>query len=1450
MRSPSTPQPAPEIDKSQSDIKELFSNPEAAEKALKGGDPFVESVTDGVLVLFEVEDPKGDVNRDTESELQATRLDEMLTSLKTTVESFNGEITMISQLYLAVFKSPPSQIGTSKLDLLQTSLKCISKLHADLSSYSFKSSLAFGDIQTSFIGVLETHIEKLIHSEILTTLSDHLSELTQSETSIENESWTYLQQSYPTLKPRSIADGSAIAISLSEIAPEEEPPAPRESIIPGIVLTEEWQTSPKSVELLAKPQSTFLFMEATLLEIKIMTDGYNVTASHRASVIIQRSLLNYSGSYALEFRDNLFGEINLRCLFPQQGPEGPNIAIKTIENFLKRFKGHKPLIIITHGPCFLSQAWKTNVIHGDLSTRSHILSTIETPSIICDSPTAQLLQKTHNPTPLTTIDTRDTQTTAYSIDLQLPLKDRHSLARRGSMQAAISSTLKVNVGYAKEKERTVQVVNGWMQDQKMRTIVLEGLSGVGKSTLMNYIVEVVRKKEVEECITRISKEEISSPLKSITHLVQYMVTTFAKETYIDIKTRPRHSSISYARTASLKRPNNQPPAFVKAPQEKNETNLSEEDIGIYLIRMNEDPGMAPLMSAFFPEIHFKSTETTKNLPMGVGNRLLALLIGRLIGRWTVNRRLLVVFDDVQWMDPSSLEVVKYLIKNRPEQLLLLLCTRPTQNLDYNTMAATSPPETFLHLPLTGLKKEDIGEYLHSDFQDDFISSVHENVISQLFEVADTLLEQHISENILGQFKRLHPDFQSFLTCACILGQYFDLDDVLLLMFVLHPLRNFTPSILRDLIDREDAYSYVIFQESTNEDDEIMFFRHISIAAAIYDSIPDDLRLTLHDAAGNVLEKRIEAGITGAAKRMVLLPQVYHHFSCSGNLEKKLEYGEELGIYYEQRSFNKESAIILIEFIEFFETLQEVPSSYQNPSRQLRWYCTLAKAAISCNMMTAVTKSAIKALSIAGIHLPNPDTVSLSMVRKTGLRHFILFLRTKGGKRALMMGAKKKPKVEPASMHKETKRKMDDNDLKRGLTLRWRKNLKSGMQDESERSKIINSCLICLVQAAGNAEILSPKFILLCLFEVLNYNIVRAHEYPGPWAVSALAASFVLANASRKLMETYFKAAQHVVEQYGHQEVTSGFILYVALLRVTGRPDLENIEKASGSFQSIFERAGDVSNWQAARNLRMYVKYPKSADEVRDMFMQRLDRATEIDTLYHQTMWFLLECSLTLKDPELIAFAMKELEALRRRISFHMGKYPPKSTFPETTGLVWQAVFRKDITEAVINLKNLRDRIRPKLPPTFLNPAAIFGLYAAWPLATFMEHETNPNQFQNTKEDILSVLVKGRDLYPPILVDKDDISPLILESAIELYSGKRTKATKHLQTVLDPKKKMHRWRKVSDPVFYGVANAAMWLLTGKSVFYDESVTRFREIDGKCWLEWLEECSAPLSSKWDS
>jgi predicted ATPase len=271
--------------------------------------------------------------------------------------------------------------------------------------------------------------------------------------------------------------------------------------------------------------------------------------------------------------------------------------------------------------------------------------------------------------------------------------------------------------------------------------------------------------------------------------------------------------------------------------------------------------------------------------------------------------LLVVLDDLQWTDPSSLLLLHYLARGVQKTPLLLLGAY--RNTDIDAKHPLSPVLTELNrerLPqsvsLKRMSLNDISEMIkqileQDDIPTEFCKAVYEKTRGNPFfaeEVVKSLKEEEIIhrernrwefketsefefpetvKNVLkARFSRLDEDCQNVLTLASFVGNDFTLE-------AMCALTGIAENKLLELMDR--MLKTGLIKERKIRGEGICSFADILVRDVVYEEVSLLKRKRLHGVVGSVLEKVYANKIDEHLGELAL------HFLESGDKDKALDY---------------------------------------------------------------------------------------------------------------------------------------------------------------------------------------------------------------------------------------------------------------------------------------------------------------------------------------------------------------------------------------------------------------------------------------------------------------------------------------------------------------------------------------------------------------------------------
>lgn len=384
------------------------------------------------------------------------------------------------------------------------------------------------------------------------------------------------------------------------------------------------------------------------------------------------------------------------------------------------------------------------------------------------------------------------------------------------------------------------------------------------------------------------------------------------------------------------------------------------------------------------DVDFPDTEQTIAMSPRSRRHQTAGMLVRLLERAAAGSRLLIVLEDVHWLDPSSWELA-LMVADQVTPLMLVMTTRPVSN---------PPPErdtllrgaSTLHLRLGALDPRDavaiVCDKLGVDGIPEEVASLirvrasghplfSEQLAFALLDAgvmvvegrsgklgegrhvdADLILPDEIQKLVASRLDQLSDDTRLTLKVASVLGESFDLDG----LAAIHPNR------LSRVKIREQLDQLETLQLTTSGTAGGHAFRHAIIRAAAYQLFPPEQQRRLHRAAAEWYEPPSEPESGSKAPLAILA----HHWERAGDAEQALGYLEEAG-----REALDEGANV--EAIEFYRRAADLDSSRRpegvDDRRRALWSSRIGEAKAAQGDFIGAEIVYRAGLSLLGYHLP-------------------------------------------------------------------------------------------------------------------------------------------------------------------------------------------------------------------------------------------------------------------------------------------------------------------------------------------------------------------------------------------------------------------------------------------------------------------------------------------------
>ncbi|KAJ3161948.1 hypothetical protein HK101_000776 [Irineochytrium annulatum] len=579
-------------------------------------------------------------------------------------------------------------------------------------------------------------------------------------------------------------------------------------------------------------------------------------------------------------------------------------------------------------------------------------------------------------------------------------------------QLSRKATLKV-VGYHDEHAALDDAFHGWLRHDAGRTCVIEGASGMGKSMMLKYMKEkAASESRVKCCVVQGTEMEKSSPYSSIGAVIAYIYAQYS-DTSLKIG---RHGSGIERSTSYLS--THERSARRMSVAQLSRGRINEPDIHGFLRQYDVYSEFAPLLKLALPWLRIPDNDSTRSLSSKTKKVLLEPMLLKIVSGFVRMKKVVFLFDDAQWLDTISLEVIQHLTASCSKGLFLFFTRQIAGNPNIESMVAR-PSTAKLHLQ--GLTKEDITELILQFFRDEGAVKVDEELQSAVFKgsngsplVIDLLfnstrllsLYQINSDGLLSfsanahkvlasmartvesaitvQFDRLNPTFQDILRQSSVLGASFRLEELAMFIGCEDDLQDFESTI-----STHDIYHFLVHEDGGEvEDNQHYVFRSTAIKDVIYDSQSFADRSRLHEKAAAMYESSFNEN-----NRELLLPIALFHYSRSSNTVKYANCLEEMGALYLDKYSTAEA-------IASLTTLIDLNSSESTPiadtTRLALWHSMRASAhaqKISMNQVREDTSSAMKCLD-----LDWPATTGqTTALCKAMLKQLVLEIATRGGR---------------------------------------------------------------------------------------------------------------------------------------------------------------------------------------------------------------------------------------------------------------------------------------------------------------------------------------------------------------------------------------------------------------------------------------------------------------------
>lgn len=338
--------------------------------------------------------------------------------------------------------------------------------------------------------------------------------------------------------------------------------------------------------------------------------------------------------------------------------------------------------------------------------------------------------------------------------------------------------------------------------------------------------------------------------------------------------------------------------------------------------------------------------TLKMSPQQQRERTQAVLLEQLLAL-AAQSPVLVLFEDVHWADPTTLEAITLLIDSMQTQRIMLVLTyRPEfksawggyDHLTLLTLNRLTREQCAVivkaltknkELPPTVIERMlDTADGVPL-FVEEMTKSVLEST-SQIGELVDAeafSIPATLRDSLMARLDRLGPAKEAAQIGSAIGREFsFELHHAVAVMG-----EQELDTTLRQIVD-----SNLMFQHGSAPNSSYVF-KHILVQEVAYETMLRDKRLKLHGAIAEALEKRFQSEVNTRPEVLA------HHYDKAGNTAKAIEYYERGGRQSAARSENLEARAHFEHALRLVETL---PTDVNRDEHELRLLTMLAGSLIA------------------------------------------------------------------------------------------------------------------------------------------------------------------------------------------------------------------------------------------------------------------------------------------------------------------------------------------------------------------------------------------------------------------------------------------------------------------------------------------------------------------------
>ncbi|KAJ3297013.1 hypothetical protein HDU76_006657, partial [Blyttiomyces sp. JEL0837] len=544
-------------------------------------------------------------------------------------------------------------------------------------------------------------------------------------------------------------------------------------------------------------------------------------------------------------------------------------------------------------------------------------------------------------------------------------------------------------GYETERKEMIQMYLEWRNNRSKSTIFIEAASGLGKSKLGGFITKMAIEDSIPICLVQGTEIEQRTPYFGIYGMMTYIFNRFRRKSQNGIQkdsggntgiprgdsqstvNSGRHSTSKAESSVSVARVNSRRGSLASLSKSLqgsltmrgSDANSDSKKLiaRVFMRHFGEDPEMAPLLGMVLPLLKIPDTVKTARLdPQAKGNLVKSLIL-RMFTSFVSKHQCVFVFDDAQWIDEVSLDIILSLVKFSSQEFIVIL-SRPVRDSGSENLGRIVNCPKVKRLELSGLSRAAVQQIIYFTLTD--VTEIGgldttSDEVKAIIEKSDRYHFLHIEINQEGDGSDPH--------------HLDDSDGNLKSTPVVH-----------------------------------CSFRHISIMNAIYESLSYSERISVNLIAA----QRFEQMLTPENEESVL-PSISFHYSRTKEHDKIVFYLEKLGCNYIQRCAFGEGVQTLEKLLDFLSILENDQTLSILPVRRAKWLSEMSWAYCQRKQLEKCKSVGFEALNLVTTEpWPMDEPAVKKKFVKSLLKLLKLWMKTSGGTKPLQSSSKKRGKVDP------------------------------------------------------------------------------------------------------------------------------------------------------------------------------------------------------------------------------------------------------------------------------------------------------------------------------------------------------------------------------------------------------------------------------------------------------